>query len=363
MGIRTGWKRWAAVAAALAGMSGLVAMVTAPPVVAQAATGMYRQVNLVSDIPGVARVTDSNLVNPWGMSEFPGGPLWVSDNATGTTTFYVGDQGGGPVSQAGMVEIPGGAPTGQVYNGTSDFVISAGGKSGAAVFIFASENGVITGWNPNVPPADQARIGVSVPNAVYKGLAIAQTALGNFLLAANFHSGQVDVFDGKFRLVTHAGMFSDPNLPAGYAPFNVAVIDDSLYVSYAKQDPARHDDVPGPGHGFIDVYSLDGTMRHRLVSRGVLNAPWGMVMAPHRFGALGGDLLVANFGDGTINAFDPNTGAFVGGLMNRDNHPVVIDGLWGLIFGNASIANTDTLIFSAGIGNEAHGLLGTLAPA
>jgi uncharacterized protein (TIGR03118 family) len=344
-------------------MGGLAATATAGTVAAQPAAGMYRQTNLVSDIPGVARVTDPALVNPWGMSESPSGsPVWVSDNGSDKTTFYSGDQGGSPVSQVGLVKVAGGAPTGQVFNGTGDFVIHAAGKSAPAFFIFDSENGDITGWNPTVSPTT-AKMAVAVPGAVYKGLAIARTGLGNFLFAANFHSGQVDMFDGRFRMIAHPGLFEDPHLPPGYAPFNVAVFGDALYVSYAKQDAAMHDDVSGPGHGFIDVYSFDGGMRRRLVSRGPLNSPWGMVLAPTGFGAFGGDLLVGNFGNGWINAFDPTTGAFAGSLLNRDGQPIAIDGLWGLIFGDKAMANPNTLLFSAGIGGEAHGLLGSLKPA
>jgi uncharacterized protein (TIGR03118 family) len=335
--------------------AGTVATRSAAP-----AANMYRQANLVSDIAGVARVTDRALVNPWGMSAGPGTPVWVSDNNSNTTTFYMGDKNGTPVSQVGLVKIAGGNPTGQVFNGTSDFVVKSGGTPGPAFFLFASENGDITGWNGNGGVAVRA---VSVPNAVYKGLAMATTGLGNFLFAANFHSGQVDMFDGRFKMIPHPGLFEDPKLPKGYAPFNVAVFGDSLYVSYALQNAAMHDDVHGPGHGFIDVYSFDGGMRRRLISHGPLNSPWGMVMAPSGFGAFSGDLLIGNFGNGWINAFDPTTGNQVGTLMNTDGNPVAIEGLWGLIFGDSAIASSRTLLFSAGIAGEQHGLLGSLRPA
>jgi uncharacterized protein (TIGR03118 family) len=351
---------------ALAGMGGLAGTASAGTVAAEPAapaSDVYRQTNLVSDIAGVARVTDPSLVNPWGMSEGPGTPVWVSNNNNDSTTFYSGDQGGTRVTQQGRVRIAGGAPTGQVFNPTSDFVVHSGTHSAAAFFIFASENGHITGWNPAIPPGTVAVGGVTVKDAVYKGLAIASTGLGNFLYAANFHSGQIDVFDGKFQMVQHPGLFEDTHLPKNYAPFNVAVFGNSLYVTYAQQNAAMHDDVHGPGHGFVDVFSLDGLTMHRLITRGPLNSPWGMVMAPQGFGAFSGDLLIGNFGDGGINAFDPNTGTMVGTMMNRDGRPIAIEGLWGLIFGDAAIANSHTLLFSAGIAGEQHGLLGSLSPA
>ena len=335
----------------------------------------YLQLNLVADRAGDGLITDPNLVNPWGIALPPtAGFFWVSDNGADVATLYGGDVAGSPFSKAGLVvSIPGGAPTGQVFNGTTDFKVSAAGKSAPALFIFASENGDITGWNPTVPAAGskQAEIGASVPGAVFKGLAMDSSGGANFLYATDFHNGQIDVFDGSFHQVTIAsGAFTDPNLPAGYAPFNIANIGGKLYVSYALQDAAKHDDVAGFGHGFVDVYDAAGVFQQRLIT-GVpgdatspLDSPWGMVMAPAGFGDFSGDLLVGNFGDGKINAFDPNSGAFLGALSTPSGSPIVIDGLWGLIFGNgASAGDKNELFFSAGSDGEQHGLFGALVNA
>jgi uncharacterized protein (TIGR03118 family) len=330
---------------------------------------VYRQTNLVSDIAGVARKTDPNLVNPWGMSELAGGgPLWVSDNNADVSTIYTGDQHGGPLLPAPLVvSIAGGAPTGQVNNPTPDFVVTSGAASGAARFIFASENGDITGWAPNVPAqppghfSNQAVPAFSDPNAVYKGLAIDTTTPR--IYATNFRAGTIDVFDGHFAKMTNPpGAFVDPSLPAGYAPFNIANLGGKLYVTYALQNAAKHDDVSGLGHGFIDVYSLDGMTRHRLVTMGDLNSPWGLVLATDHFGQFSNDLLVGNFGDGFIHAYDRTSGAPLGALKNPDGDDIQINGLWGLIFGDRSVGTPNTLFFSAGIADESHGLLGTLKP-
>ena len=206
----------------------------------------------------------------------------------------------------------------------------------------------------------QAFIEFSDPNAVYKGLAINTTGLAPLLYATNFRAGTIDVFDGEFHRLDHPGRFVDPTLPAGYAPFNIANLGGKLYVSYALQNDQKHDDVSGPGHGFIDVYSLDGVLLQHFVQRGALNSPWGMILATEHFGQFNGDLLVGNFGDGTIHAYNPTTGALLGTLTNPDGNQIRINGLWGLIFGDKSVGTTNTLFFSAGIADESHGLLGTL---
>jgi uncharacterized protein (TIGR03118 family) len=346
-------------------------VLTAGPVAFAGAgdAGVYRQTNLVSDIPGVARVTDPNLVNPWGMSEFPNGPLWVSDNNADVATLYTGDQHGGPLTAVPLVvKIAGGAPTGQVFNPTGSFVVSSGSASAPALFLFASENGDITGWAPTVPAqppgqtSDQAEIGFSDPNAVYKGLAIDASGPSPRLFATNFRTAAIDVFNASFHRIAHPGRFTDPRLPKGYAPFGIASLGGKLYVTYAQQNAARHDDVAGPGHGFVDVYSLRGTLLRRLVRHGALNSPWGLVLATHHFGKFSNDLLVGNFGDGLIHAYDPGSGALDGTLTNGDGNPIQINGLWGLLFGDKAAASPNTLFFSAGIADEAHGLLGTLRP-
>jgi uncharacterized protein (TIGR03118 family) len=359
-----GRRLWGAGVLAVGASAALAVLPATPGLAAAKAATPYTQTNLVSDIPGVARITDPSLVNPWGVSEFPKGPLWVSDNGADVSTLYTGAISGSPLTPVPLVvKIPGGAPTGQVFNGTTGFVVHHGKQSGAALFIFASENGVISGWNPAVgavgkATSTHAQRAVTVRNAVYKGLAIA----GSRLFAANFHSGRVDVFNSKFHRVRSAGAFRDRQVPHGYAPFNITKIGGHLYVSYAKQDPQRHDDVAGPGHGFIDVYSTGGKLLHRLVRRGALNSPWGMVIAPSSFGTFSNDLLVANFGSGALNAFDPATGKFLGPLKNADGNPIVVSGLWGLIRGDGAAGTPQTVFFTAGLAGESHGLLGTITP-
>lgn len=323
-----------------------------------------RQINLVSDIAGVARVTDRNLVNPWGLSAGPSTPLWVADNGTDVSTLYSGGVGGSiPVVAPLVVSIPGGAPTGTVFNPTTGFVIGSGAASAPARFIFDSEAGSITAWSPDVAPASAARTVVTTPGAVYKGLALAQTPNGGRLYAADFHGAKIDVFDEHFARVNRAGAFSDASLPAGYAPFNVQELGGRLYVAFAKQDAQAQDEVAGAGLGFVDVFDTNGQLLQRLVSQGQLNAPWGLALAPGHFAGFGGDLLVGNFGDGAINAYDPNSGEFHGQLTNEDGNPIRIDGLWALRFGNGVIGTPDALLFTAGIADEAHGLLGEIVDA
>ncbi len=355
--------RWLGILAAGA------AVALAAPAVAGAGGGAhhgaFQQRNLVSDIAGAARITDRNLVNPWGLAAGPSTPLWVADNGSDISTLYSGGvRGSIPVIQPLVVGIPGGAPTGVVFNPTSGFAISAGGASAPARFIFDSENGDITAWSPNVPPSTQAQLVVSTPGAVYKGLAMATTRKHRTLIyAADFHNARIAVFDDRFAPVTLRGGFVDRNLPAGYGPFGIQQLGGRIYVTYAKQDEQAHDDVPGVGLGFVDVYDARGHLLKRLVSQGQLNAPWGLAIAPRHFGGFGGDLLVGNFGDGFIHAYDPRSGAFQGQLMNEDGNPIQIDGLWGLRFGNGTFGTPDSLTFSAGIADESHGLLGELVAA
>lgn len=328
----------------------------------------YLATDLVSDQAGVAAITDPNLVNAWGIALNPNGngAFWVSSNGKDLSTVYNGDTTGHPFAKSSLeVSIPGGAPTGQVFNPTSDFTVTNGSASGPAVFIFASESGQVTGWNPNVPPPAPSTsaqpTAFSDPTAVLKGIALSTSTTGNFLYLADFANNKIDVLDGGFHLVTEpAGAFTDSTLPAGYAPFNVAVFGDKLYVTYAKQDAAKKDDVAGAGHGFVDVYNLDGTLQTHLISGGALNSPWGMAMAPADFGDFSNMLLVGNFGDGRINAFDPATGAFKGTLSSSPGHPLVIDGLWGITFGNGVAGTTNTLYYAAGPADESHGLFGKI---
>ncbi len=333
------------------------------------AANAFLQTNLVSDQAGVAQITDPLLINAWGIALSPtGGAFWVSDNSTGKTTLYTGDVAGSKFANAGLVVSGLGDPTGQVFNNTTDFKISNGTASGVAAFIFVSEDGSITAWNPAVPPpapSTQAQLVVPASTAVFKGVTIANntigTTTGNFLYAADFHNNKIDVFDGTFKAATLAGNFTDPNLPAGFAPFNIDNLGGKLYVTYAKQDADQHDDVSGAGNGFVDVFDTSGKFQQRLVSGGALNSPWGLTIAPAGYGQFGGDLLVGNFGDGRINAYDPTSGSFAGTLKNTDGDPLTIGGLWGLSFGNGVTAgDKSTLYFSAGPDGEAHGLFGSL---
>ncbi len=323
--------------------------------------GFYQQTNLVSDIAGVAKFTDSNLVNPWGLVHAPQSPWWVADNGNNghgvkvPLTVTIPPPGGSPAGTTA-------APTGAIFNGTGGFVVSANGKSGSALFIFDTEDGTISGWNPGVLPTDavlavdRSTVGAG---AVYKGLAIGSNANGTFLFATNFRFGTVEMFDSNFKLVNS---FTDPNVPNGYAPFGIQSNGGNLlYVTFALQNAQKHDDVAGPGHGFVDVFDTSGNMIRRLISRGRLNSPWGLALAPANFGKFSNALLVGNFGDGRINAFDPNTGQTLGSLKNARGVAIQIDDLWSLQFGNGFAAGeTDELFFTAGIGDEMHGLFGKI---
>jgi uncharacterized protein (TIGR03118 family) len=322
----------------------------------------YVQTNLVSDVKGWAQIQDPNLVNPWGLSQGAATPLWVSDNGKDVTTLYTDPPGGSPAIVPLVVKIPGGAPTGQLFNGTSDFVLKQDGMP--AFFIFASEAGKITAWNPALSPNTSAVKVASNKTAIYKGITMVPAGSGPFLLAADFHNNRLRAFDGSFMPMSlPSWAFSDPSLPAGYAPFNVTVVGNRVFVSYAKQKPDKVDDAAGPGHGFIDVYGFGGHLLMRFASRGVLNSPWGMTIAPAGFGPFAGDLLVGNFGDGRIHAFDPTTGHLDGTIRDTHGNPIEIDGLWGLLPGNGTTQRSDAVWFSAGPDDEAHGLLGTLTSA
>ncbi|MBA3811380.1 MAG: TIGR03118 family protein [Caulobacteraceae bacterium] len=335
--------------------AGLLALQAVP-----ARAEQFQVTNLVSDgfVPAVT--IDPALVNPWGMSSSPTGPFWVSDNGTGVSTLY----NGAGIKQGLTVTVPpasGSAPTGQVFNGLAHpFQVTSGGKTGAAVFIFATEDGTISGWAPSV---DGTNAVIAVDNsseqAVYKGLAIGHTGHANFLYAANFHSGDVEMYNNRFQLVK---VLRDPTIPAGYAPFNVQNLNDTLYVTFALQDADKEDDVAGAGHGYVDAFSLDGSFLRRVASAGRLNSPWGLDIAPAGFGSLAGALLVGNFGNGQINAYDPVTGAYKGKLLGAGGDPIVLGDLWGLINGNGgSAGDANKVYFTAGIKNEAHGLFGSLS--
>jgi uncharacterized protein (TIGR03118 family) len=342
--------------------------------------GFYHQKNLVSDLAGVAKFQDPNLVNAWGLSHSPTGPWQISDNGTGLATGYKSNGMGVPP----VVTIPlpgggpGGAPTGNVFNGTSDFVVTKGSASGPSQFLFATEDGTISGWTPNVDlthaliAVDRSTVRQNgFVGAVYKGLALVQSSSGNFLFAANFRFGTVEKFDAHFNLVasfTDPALASDCPVPGSplqcFAPFGIQNIGGNLYVTFALQNAVHHDDVGGAGRGFVDVFDTTGTLLRRFASQGTLNSPWGLALAPAKFGTFSHDVLVGNFGDGRINAFDPGTGAFLGQLQDENGHPITINGLWGVAFGNGGLAgDTTTLFFASGLNDEADGLFGSIEPA
>jgi uncharacterized protein (TIGR03118 family) len=318
----------------------------------------YSVTNLVSDQPGMAQITDPNLQNAWGLSAGPTTPLWVANNHTDSTTVYRGAVNGSPI-QGPLLVVPvdGGAPTGTVFNSTGGFMVPA--ASAPATFIFSSEAGDITAWSAADPGTD-ALVMASNADADYKGLAIAESNGAPYLYATAFGTNSVDVYDSSFTLQHWAGAFVDPNLPSHYSPFGIATIGSEIYVSYALHVPGDGDDTSGMHHGFIDVYGTNGRLHRRLVSRGVLNSPWGLTVAPRNFGQFSGALLVGNFGDGRVHAFNRFNGRSLGGLRDAGGHPIKIEGLWGLMFGNGVTGNNNSLIFSAGPNDEAHGLLGTI---
>ncbi|MGE5360698.1 MAG: TIGR03118 family protein [Bacteroidales bacterium] len=330
------------------------------PVAAQ----FYEQRNIVSDGAIAADRVDPNLVNAWGLTASATSPWWISDNGTGMSTIL---RGTGAEARPPVV-VPG-SPTGTVFNGSSGFVITNGTISAPSVFLFVTEEGQIWGWNPTVLPSTEARLALdnSGSSAVYKGLTIATTTDGTFLYATNFRAGTVEMYDESFQPVGNG--FQDPTLPPGYAPFGIQHIGGVIYVTYALQDDAKKDDVAGPGHGFINAFDTSGTLLRRVASRETLNSPWGIALAPDDFGAFSNKLLVGNFGDGAIHAFDPTKFRRDGEYQNRgplhsaDGRPIAIDGLWALRFGNGGAAGrSNVLFFTAGPFGEAHGLFGSLTP-
>ena len=314
---------------------------------------VYSQVNLVSNIPGLAANTDPNLVNPWGVSESPAGPFWVSDNGPGLSTLY----NGAGQAQSLVVSIPGpggatSAPTGQVFNSTVQF----NGDS----FLFATENGTIAGWRGALGTTAETLYDNSANGAVYKGVALVTNAQGSYVLAANFHSNNVDVFPSSGASAL-AGKFIDPALPAGYAPFNVQDINGQVFVTYAKQGSGT-DEIDGAGNGFVSVFDTNGNFVKRIASNGTLNAPWGLAVAPANWGSFGGDLLVGNFGNGEIGAYTAS-GSFAGLLNGADGTPLTDDGLWALTFGNGGAGGSaNSLYVTAGLNGEADGLFARVDP-
>ena len=338
------------------------ALALSSPVFADA--GNYEVTKLVADLPGVAANTDTNLVNGWGIAMRATSPIWVSNNGTGTSTLYNGL--GVQISPPSPVVIPAvsgtghGVPTGITSNpSTSDFLLAGPGT--AAIFMWATEDGGIAAWNGG--PAATIKFAAK-DGAVYKGLALAGDGTNSRLYAADFHNGKIDVLDNTFTPTSVAGGFADPRIPAGFAPFNIMNLQGNLYVAYALREQGGDDEVAGAGLGFVDVFDADGFLVARAATRGKLNAPWGLALAPSSFGKFSDRLLVGNFGDGFIDAYDLATGRFKGRLERRDGSPVQIEGLWGLSFGNGVLNQPpDTLFFTAGPDDESHGLYGKLEGA
>jgi len=332
---------------------GGVALLAAAPAASRADLPHYEQHNLVSDIPGMADNLDPNLKNPWGISHSATSPFWVSDQVTGVTTLYNGT--GTPLAKFNIQPTGGGNPTGQVFNSTPDFALTPGGPK--AIFLFASLNGTIQGWNPASGSTDAIiKADNSGAGAVYTGLALGVSAAGSTLFAANDAQGKIDAFNGTFGAANLAGNFTDPNLPAGFTPYNIQNIAGTLYVTYENE---------ATGGGVINAFDLNGNFLRRVTSNdasGPLQSPWGMALASSSFGTFAGDLLVGNEDDGHISAFDPTTGAFRGQLLDQNGNPIANEGQWGLTFGNGGNGGRrDTLYFAAGINGEANGLFGSIS--
>jgi len=341
----------------------------------------YTKINLVSDVPGVAKVLDLSLVNPWGLSHSPKGSWWISDNNSGSASRYTG----AGVSAAPAISIPSpsgqanaGTPTGNVFNEVAKtkpyaFDVKKGANSGPSTFMLATEDGTIAGWNKKVDSTSailavdrsQATDAQGDTGAVYKGLAFGASDHQQYIYATNFRFGTIEMFDKSFNLVKS---FTDPQITsmcplAGqcYAPFGIQNIHGELYVTFALQQAGKHDDHAGAGNGFVDVFRDDGTLVRRLVAHGNLNSPWGLALAPEGFGAFSNHLLVGNFGDGTVHAYDIKTGGSDGVLTDKKGNPVQVDGLWGLAFGNNRQAGKkNELFFTAGIQDESHGVFGEI---
>ena len=341
----------------------------------------YVVTNLVSDIKALAPNTDPVLQNAWGVAFSPAAsPFWVADNATGCSTLYDGE--GAKISLQVKIPLPGGiipasackhvnpanppstspaAPTGIVWNPSSAFLVP--NTNLPAAFIFATEDGTISAWAGGLTPADAAVIAVdnSGTAAVYKGLVVGTNDQGVFLFATNFRAGTIDVFDHTYQHVATEGGFKDPSIPAGFAPFGIQNIDGDLFVTYAKQNAEKQDDVAGRGDGFVDVFDTDGHLLRHLASREPLNSPWGVARASYAFGRFSGDILIGNFGDGKINVFSSN-GDFRDTLRGPDGKPIVIDGLWTVTLGGGRNSSSDAVYFTAGPNHESDGLFGTISP-
>jgi uncharacterized protein (TIGR03118 family) len=329
-------------------------------------TVAFIQRNLDSNIAGRANVPDPNLTNAWGLAFAPGSPFWVNANHSGVATLYGGDGSiiplvvtipPPPASQSGTVA----APTGMIWNPTGGFLVP--GSKFAAIFIFDTEDGTISAWNPNVDLKNAViAVDQSAAGTVYKGLAFGTNVNGNNIYATDFRGAKIDVFDSNFAPAKTDGKFIDHRIPAGFAPFGIQNIDGDLWVTFAKQNGEKMDDVGGPGSGFVDVFDTNGHLLRRFAEHGVLNSPWGLARAPYAFGQFSGDILVGNFKDGKINAFD-SQGHFKGALRRPNGQAVTIDGLWAIEFGGGAQSSPEWLYFTAGPQDETNGLFGVINAA
>lgn len=334
---------------------GLAAAIAAPPSAAQ-----FTPTPLVTDDQAAhaAQITDPGLVNAWGISFGPTSPFWVSANGTGTAQLYRVNPATQATTKVGLtVTIPGaGSVTGQVFNS------NAAAAFGGDLFLFVGEDGTVSGWRGALGTTAEVLATGSTAN-VYKGVALGTIAGNSYLYAANFRAGSIDVVKGSAAAPSLSGSFVDPNLPSGFAPFNVQNLNGALYVTYAQQDATKHDEIAGAGLGFVDSFDLQGNLIGRVATGGSLDAPWGLAIAPSSFGAMAGALLVGNFGDGHINAYDAVTHALLGPVTDLGGSPLAIDGLWAITAGNGGGAGSNALLyFSAGPDDESHGLFGVLAP-
>jgi uncharacterized protein (TIGR03118 family) len=338
---------------ALLSTTALAAGTVSPNAVKQPGTaGPVFQINaMVSNQPGVAQRLDRSLINPWGVASFPNNPLWVNINGGHKSAIFTPHA----FKQEGKVKV-GDEPTGIVDipanpNG-DDFNITEGTATGPSLFVFVTEGGLVQGWNPNVDPAKAVTVlDRSGSASSFKGVSLISAT--RTLLLADFANGFVEEFDGQFNQIGH---YTDNTLPPNFEPFNVRALGSKVYVAFAERNPATGDEVTGAGLGFVDVFDHHGNLISHLISNGALNAPWGLTLAPSGFGQFAGDLLVGNFGDGTINAYDPSTGALMGTLSGADGNPLVIDGLWGIKTGPGNVIS-----FAAGPNDEQNGLIGTVS--
>ena len=328
----------------------------------------YTQTNLVSDTAGNSAHTDPSLLNPWGVAFEPGQSFFIADNNRGTAEVF--DPSGASVLPATVrIPSPSGStlpstPTGTVWNPIAqDFVV----RGTPAEFLFTTEDGTISTWatiNGSIPSSALLAVDDSGSGAVYKGLAIlTPPCCREYLALADFQRGFIATYDVSFNMLSTLGAFKDQNLPTGYAPFNIQQIGSEVFVTYAVQDAAGTNPVVVPGNGIVDVFDQEGNFSRRFASNGSLNAPWGIAQASPNFGRFSNDILIGNFGDGTINAFDPASGTFLGQLQDSSGKVITNPGLWALVFRADGVGSPDTLYFTAGSSGENHGVFGAISPA